>query len=107
MLSEGRWWVGFKDKMGGWVGSWRIVQEVARMMKRRYILQRMFLEAVTDTRSSFALKSILHGRNVLVKGMEKMVGRIGCEAWIKDIISRIPLMKYIFINLFLLTQAGH
>lgn len=76
----------------------------AQFLKSRYFLLGDFLQVVPGTRPSFAWKSILWGRDLLVKGMSKMIGdgrsiRVWCDPWLTEGFLRIPLMKNILIDI--------
>lgn len=69
-----------------------------------YFAQDDFIQATTGTRSSFAWTSILWSRELLVKGLSKMIVdgrsiRVWCDPWIDDGKLKIPLMKQILINI--------
>lgn len=88
--------------------AWRILQNspdlCARFIKSRYFAQENFLQAVAGKRPSYTYRSILYGRELLVKRMAKMIGngrsiRVWCDPWLNDGRLIIPLMKNILIDL--------
>lgn len=57
---------------------WRILQQpnclMARVLRARYFPDGDIFKATLKTKSSYAWKSILHGRELLVKGMRYIIG---------------------------------
>lgn len=57
--------------------AWKVVQQpeclLARFLKSTYFNNGTFLEAPTGVRPSFAWRSLLHGRDLLVKGLKRHV----------------------------------
>ena len=78
---------------------------LSRFLKSRYFSEKDFLNALLGSRPSFAWRSILFGRNLLVKGLRHMVGdgkslSVWSSPWLVDgDRKRIPLMKNILIDL--------
>ena len=76
---------------------------LSRFLKSRYFSEKDFLNALLGSRPSFAWRSILFGRNLLVKGLRHMVGdgkslSVWSSPWLVDgDRKRIPLMKNILI----------
>ncbi|CAA7043074.1 unnamed protein product [Microthlaspi erraticum] len=82
--------------------AWRLLQApdclFSRLFKSRYFADFEFLSSALGTRPSFAWRSILFGRNLLLKGLKRMVGdgqsiRVWIDPWIEDNIMRCPWMK--------------
>ena len=89
--------------------AWRILSSLSsllgRFLKSRYFPNKSFLSAPLGSRPSYAWRSILYGRELLVKGLRHMVGD-GCSLsvwsspWLVDgDRMRIPLMKNILVDL--------
>lgn len=87
--------------------AWRILQFpdslFASIMKSRYFSLTDFLNAGVCTRSSYAWKSILHGRDLLSQGLVKNIGngksfRVWIDDWIKDEGWRAPYRRNYFFN---------
>lgn len=93
--------------------TWRILQNpdclFARLMKSRYFQWDDFLNANITSRPSYAWRSILHGRELLCKGLRKMVGNgkslnVWIDSWIYDNGLRAPLIKNPIINIDLMVK---
>jgi len=93
--------------------TWRILQNpdclFARLMKSRYFQWDDFLNANITSRPSYAWRSILHGRELLCKGLRKMVGNgkslnVWIDSWIYDNGLRAPLIKNPIINIDLMVE---
>ncbi|KAG7551463.1 Zinc knuckle CX2CX4HX4C [Arabidopsis thaliana x Arabidopsis arenosa] len=87
--------------------AWRLLQFpdslFARFLKSRYYPQTDFLNAGMGTRPSYAWKSILHGRDLLSKGLVKNIGngksfRVWIDDWIEDDGWRAPYRRNYFFN---------
>ncbi|KAG7590171.1 hypothetical protein ISN44_As07g023610 [Arabidopsis suecica] len=94
--------------------AWRILQTpdclLSRLMKSRYFVESNFLEAPMSQRPSFAWRSILFGRDLLVKGLVKKVGngesiRVWRDSWIDDNGYRAPWRKNGFFQVDLKVSA--
>ncbi|KAG7571744.1 Ribonuclease H domain [Arabidopsis suecica] len=89
--------------------AWRLLQNpnclFARFFKSRYFDGEDFLEAEIGARPSYAWRSIIHGRELLLKGLRKEVGNgNSLRAWAvgqADHGPRTPLMKHFSVNLSL------
>lgn len=88
--------------------AWRLLQNpdclFARLFKSRYYDNDEFLEAEIGNRPSYAWRSIVHGRELLVEGLRKEVGNgesisVWMDSWIYDNGPRLPLMKHFTVNL--------
>ncbi|KAG7565144.1 Reverse transcriptase domain [Arabidopsis suecica] len=88
--------------------AWRLIQHphclFAKFLKHRYYPLVDFLDAVLGSRPSFAWRSILFGRDLLIKGLQKRVGngnsiKVWMEPWLDDGIMRIPWIKNPIIDL--------
>ncbi|XP_019085587.1 PREDICTED: uncharacterized protein LOC109126474 [Camelina sativa] len=93
--------------------AWRILQDedclFAKFIKSRYFPDTDFLNAVLGDRPSFAWRSILHGRNLLKRGLRQMVGNgakisVWTTRWLLDGVMRAPLMKNVIFDLDLLVK---
>lgn len=88
--------------------AWKLLQKsdslMAKLLKRRYFESEEFLEAGLGSRPSYGWRSILHGRELLLKGLRKEVGngkslRFWTDPWC-DFGGRFnPWMKNPLINL--------
>ena len=87
---------------------WRILQNptclFARVMKSIYFEDTEILYATLGSRPSFVWRSILHGRQLLMQGLRKMIGNgqsslVWVDPWLFDVSMRVPFMKNIFVNL--------
>lgn len=72
---------------------WKLVHQpnslLARFLKSRYYPNVNFLDAVVGARPSFAWRRVLHGRDLLQKGLKRQVGngestRVWIDKWIDD-----------------------
>jgi len=88
--------------------AWRLIQFpdslFSSIMKARYFPLCDFLEAGLGSRSSFTWRSILHGRELLKKGLLKRVGngnsiRVWMDPWIEDGAVRMPWIMNPIINI--------
>ncbi|XP_019087550.1 PREDICTED: uncharacterized protein LOC109127379 [Camelina sativa] len=88
--------------------AWRILQDgnslVASFVKSRYFEDGEFLTADLGDRPSFAWRSILHGRDLLKRGLRQMIGDgeytfVWSSRWVLDGVMRAPLMKNIIFDL--------
>lgn len=88
--------------------AWRLLSEpsslLSRVFKARYYNQRDFLLATAGARPSYAWRSILHGRELLEKGLMKVIGNgqstnVWTEKWIFDKAPRRPFSKQTLIDL--------
>lgn len=79
--------------------AWRIWSNpsslVSRILKHRYFPRSSFLDCSMGTRPSFAWRSILHGRDLLSKGLLQKIGngtnsRVWIENWIMAETPRPP-----------------
>ncbi|XP_013607556.1 PREDICTED: uncharacterized protein LOC106314175 [Brassica oleracea var. oleracea] len=82
--------------------AWRIWSRpnslVARVLKGQYFSKKSFLECGSDTRPSFAWRSILHGRELLKQGLYRAIGNgvhsnVWVENWIINGIPRPPMYR--------------
>ena len=88
--------------------AWRLLNNpsclFSRFMESRYFADSSFLEVRTGNRPSFAWRSILHGRELLVKGLRQGIGngasvRVWTTRWIQDDVLRAPFMKNILVDI--------
>ena len=88
--------------------AWLVLQNpnslYSRVMKSKYFEKEDFLSTTLTSKPSFAWRSLLHGRDVLVKGLDKMVGNgsslyVWTDSWIKDGHLRRPLIKNSIIDI--------
>ena len=80
---------------------------MARVLQGRYFARSSFLDCGTGTRPSFAWRSIIHGRELLKKGLCRHIGNgtqsnVWAENWIVDVVPRPPMYRaYSDVNLAL------
>lgn len=89
--------------------AWRILHDQSSLfgsfLKSRYYPHSDFLSAQLGTRPSYAWRSILHGRDLLIKGLRRMIGNgsstpVWSMPWLVDGDHMcIPLMKNGFVDL--------
>lgn len=93
--------------------AWNILQNpqslFSQVMKSKYFENDQFLSAPLTSKPSFAWRSILHGRDLLKKGLYRMVGngssiKVWTEAWIRDVNMKAPLIKNPVIDIDLLVS---
>ncbi|KAG7589319.1 Reverse transcriptase domain [Arabidopsis suecica] len=94
--------------------AWRIIQHptslFSRFIKSRYFAGCNFLQAAMGNRPSFGWRSILHGRDLLNRGLVKRVGngesiRVWSEYWLDDGGMRAPWIKNNLIDINLKVSA--
>ena len=82
--------------------AWRLWNSpnslVARILKARYFPRSSFLEGCVGRRPSYAWKNILHGRELMQKGLLKEIGngeesRLWIDNWIMDKVPRPPIYR--------------
>ncbi|XP_013669307.1 uncharacterized mitochondrial protein AtMg00310-like [Brassica napus] len=82
--------------------AWRLWNSpnslVARILKARYFPRSSFLEGCVGRRPSYAWRSILHGRELMQKGLLKEIGngeesRLWIDNWIMDKVPRPPMYR--------------
>lgn len=82
--------------------AWRIWSRpeslVARVLQGRYFAKSSFLECSTGTRPSFAWRSIIHGRELMKKGLYRHIGNgaqsnVWAENWVIDGAPRPPMYR--------------
>ncbi|XP_033146952.1 uncharacterized protein LOC103867351 [Brassica rapa] len=82
--------------------AWCILQRpnslVARVFQSKYWRNGSFMDCGEGTRPSYAWRSILHGRELLVKGLVKRIGngnatKVWTENWLQNPIPREPMYK--------------
>lgn len=93
--------------------AWRLLNNptclFSLFFKSRYFSDSNILQAITGSRPSFAWKSILHGRQLLQKGLRLCIGdgvstSVWTGQWLLDGRMRAPLMKNILIDLDLMVN---
>ncbi|XP_009139680.2 uncharacterized protein LOC103863679 [Brassica rapa] len=94
--------------------AWRIWAKphslLARVMKSRYFPNGTFLECGIGTRSSYAWRSIMHGRELLVQGLMKKIGdgqstHVWYDNWILLDVPRPPRYRTDEVDLSLTVSA--
>lgn len=80
--------------------AWRILQNphslVARVLQSKYWKNGSFMDCGLGSRPSFAWRSILHGRELIKKGMVRKLGdgrmtKVWTNNWIIDLLPRPPM----------------
>lgn len=95
--------------------AWKLVNNpnclMAAFLKSRYFPHTNFLEAGPGARPSFAWRSILHGRELLEKGLKRVVGdgsktRVWLDKWVEDPVlgMRAPWRKNTTFNVNLMAK---
>lgn len=89
--------------------AWRVIQDpdclFAHLLKSRYFAYQDFLESSLGDRPSYGWRNILHGRDLLVKGMSKRIGNgkslsVWLDSWVYDENRwRAPFIKNPIFNL--------
>lgn len=96
--------------------AWKVLSQpdsmLVRFLKSRYILDGEFLSAPLGLRPSYAWRSLLHGRELLTKGIIRRVGngqktRVWIDKWIDDPVEgmRAPWIKNYFFDVNLLASS--
>jgi len=93
--------------------AWRLLTKpdslLTRVYKARYFKQKDFMNAVVGSRPSFAWRSIIHGRDLLEKGIMKNIGNgqstsVWNDKWIFDKAPRRPFNKQSLFDLELMVS---
>lgn len=95
--------------------AWKLVNNpnclMAAFLKSRYFPHTNFFEAGPGARPSFAWRSILHGRELLEKGLKRVVGdgsktRVWLDKWVEDPVlgMRAPWRKNTTFNVNLMAK---
>lgn len=88
--------------------AWKMLQNpnslIARLLKSRYFDVESFLEAKMGNRPSYGWRCILHGRDLLMRGLRKEIGngisvKVWTEPWCDFGGRRNPWMKNPIIDL--------
>lgn len=88
--------------------AWKMIQEpeclLARVLKSRYFENGSIVEATLGSKPSYGWRSVLHGRDLLVKGLRKEVGngrslRVWTDPWCDFGGRANPWMKITIIDL--------
>lgn len=89
--------------------AWRVIQDpdclFAQLLKSRYFAYQDFLESSLGDRPSYGWRSILHERDLLIKGMSKRIGNgkslsVWLDSWVYDENRwRAPFIKNPICNL--------
>jgi len=79
--------------------AWRLLHEpnclFSRFFKSRYFVNSPFIDASVGSKTSYAWRSILSGRDLLIKGLKRIIGNgketlVWIDKWIHDGINRRP-----------------
>lgn len=82
--------------------AWRILSNpnslLAQILKHKYFKNCSFMDSRVGTRPSYAWRSILHGREVMEKGLLKSLGngdntRVWIDNWLMDKVPRTPCYR--------------
>ncbi|KAL9812353.1 putative reverse transcriptase zinc-binding domain-containing protein [Arabidopsis thaliana] len=93
--------------------AWRLLTKpdslLTRVYKARYFKQKDFMNAVVGSRPSFAWRNIIHGRDLLEKGIMKNIGNgqstsVWNDKWIFDKAPRRPFNKQSLFDLELMVS---
>lgn len=95
--------------------AWKLINQpeslLAKFIKSRYHPKVDFLSAVVGSRPSFAWRSLLYGRELLIKGLKWQVGngentRVWIDKWVDDpnLGMRAPWIKNISFDVNLTTN---
>jgi len=88
--------------------AWRLLNDsdslLAQVFKSRYYLNSDFLSATKGTRPSYAWQSILHGRDLLVSGLKKVIGNgkdtsVWLDKWLFDGGIRKPESVHVLVDI--------
>ncbi|KAG7586642.1 Reverse transcriptase zinc-binding domain [Arabidopsis thaliana x Arabidopsis arenosa] len=88
--------------------AWRLLTKpsslLARVYKARYYHRKGFMDATIGSRPSYAWRSIIHGRDLLEKGLIKNIGNgqstsVWTDKWIFDNAPRRPFNKQSLFDL--------
>lgn len=96
--------------------AWKVLSQpdsmLARFLKSRYFPDGEFLSAPLGLRPSYAWRSLLHGRELLTKGIIRRVGngqktRVWIDKWIDDPVEgmRAPWIKNYFFDVNLIASS--
>lgn len=88
--------------------AWRILSEpnslFSRFYKIRYFVNSLFLESVIGRRPSYVWRSILFRRELLIKGIKRLIGNgeetlVWIDKWLYDGVARRPVGRHFLMNI--------
>ena len=88
--------------------AWRFLTDsdslLSQIFKSRYFMYTDFLSATKGTRPSFAWQSILHGRELLKKGLKRVIGNgkqtsVWMDKWLFEGQTRRPVSVQIMVDI--------